>query len=401
MEMPAMSASLRRALEDELAASPDDLATHAAYADLLGEMEDPRGELIVTQMALEDASLDGRERERLLLREAELLRDNTAAVFGKMAPFLKGSSDSFSTRRGWLDALDLGYLSLPLARALRDAPEARLLRVLTIASGHDVRTEPSPDDNAPEHDAHPGLWPLVGSPALANVRVFTLGEDEGDGPDFECSLSTSAAVPLVRSMPRLDELHLFAQTNALTDLFTLPTVKNLRVLKAYHNSQVHRLDVLAANPAFRNLTHLLLHPHALAWHDNGTEDERAGFREEEGYLPLRVVEALVRSPNLPHLTHLQLRLSSLGDAGCQMLVESGIMRRLKGLDLRHGCISDEGARVLIDGHDARQLSWLDLGHNSLSEEMAARVQALGVPCRVDGQHGEGEEDEYLHEGDIE
>src|SRR5262249_33685171 len=153
-------------------------------------------------------------------------------------------------------------------------------------------------------------------------------------------------------------------------------------------------------PAYRNLTHLLLHPHALAWHDNRQEDEAVGFRREQGYLPLRVVEALVRSPNLPHLTHLQLRLSSMGDAGCRSLVESGILRRLKSLDLRHGRITDEGARALLECPDLRNLTWLDLGYNNLSGEMVARIQGLGIPGRVDNQH-EGEGDEYLDEGDIE
>jgi uncharacterized protein (TIGR02996 family) len=396
-----MSTSLRRSLEEELAVSPDDLATHAAYADLLGELDDPRGEFIQTQMALEDDSLDRGQRDELTQREQQLWREHSNRILGGLTPFLHERNVSFKTRRGWLDELRVGNLTLAFARALRDAPEARLLRRLEIGSAHDD-AGPRPDDNAPEDDLYKGAWPLVGSAALANVCVFTLGTDEGDGPKFDYTLSTSAVIPLVRSMPRVEELYLFARFNGLTHLFTLPTVKRLRVLKAYHNSQVCRLDVLAANPAFRHLTHLLLHPHALAWHDNRAEDEHAGFRKEEGYLPLRVVEALVRSPNLTHLTHLQLRLSSMGDAGCEVIVSSGILSRLQGLDLRHGCVTDAGARTLTECHDLRRLSWLDLGYNSLSDEMAERVKGLGVPCRVDQQHGEGdEEDAYLHEGDIE
>src|SRR5262249_53537151 len=162
-------------------------------------------------------------------------------------------------------------------------------------------------------------------------------------------------------------------------LFTLPTLRNLRVLRLYHNAQVHRLELLAANPAFRHLTHLLLHPHALAWHRNRKEDESAGFRREEGYVPLRVVEALVRSPNLPPL---QLRPSTMGAAGCRLLVEPGILRRLEGLDLRHGRITDEGARALLECPDLLRLRCLDLSYNSLSAEMAARVHALPMPGPV-------------------
>src|SRR3954452_4803173 len=85
-----MSASLRRALEDELAASPDDVATHAAYADLLDEMGDVRGEFIQVQLALEDDSLDAAHRKQLSRREAELLRDHADRLLGPLAPHLTG-----------------------------------------------------------------------------------------------------------------------------------------------------------------------------------------------------------------------------------------------------------------------------------------------------------------------
>src|SRR3954462_14408788 len=110
-----MSASLRRALEDELAASPEDLATHAAYADLLDEMDDPRGELIQIQMALEDASLDGAARAELKRREAELLRTHRDRVLGRLAAFLDRRGVSYELRRGWLDELEVGRLMLPFA----------------------------------------------------------------------------------------------------------------------------------------------------------------------------------------------------------------------------------------------------------------------------------------------
>jgi uncharacterized protein (TIGR02996 family) len=42
----------RAALETALFDHPDDLATHMAYADLLREQGDPRGEFIQVQLAL-------------------------------------------------------------------------------------------------------------------------------------------------------------------------------------------------------------------------------------------------------------------------------------------------------------------------------------------------------------
>jgi uncharacterized protein (TIGR02996 family) len=399
--------SLRKALEEELFANPDDLATHAAYADLLGEMGDPRGEFIQVRIALDDPELSPEQRDELLRRELDLWLSNRERWLGPLAPHLLDQEGvTISFRRGWLDTLELARLSLPLARLLRDAPQARLLRHLVIESADDD-SPALPDDDVPEDEYQKGFWPLVGAPCLRNIRVFRVGEDQGD--DHECFrnyLNTPAVASLVRSMPDLEELYIFANSYNLTDIFTLPTLKHLRILKAYHRSQVHRLDVLAANPAFRNLTHLLLHPHALAWHDNRTEDQAAGFRREEGYLPLRVVQALLDSPNLPHLRHLQLRLSSMGDDGCKAIVESGILKRLKSLDLRHGRITDAGARLLVASPDIRSLERLDLGYNALSADGAALVAGLGPGCRAEPRHGdewedEDEEEQYLHEGDYE
>jgi uncharacterized protein (TIGR02996 family) len=398
-----MSASLRRALEEELAASPDDVATHAAYADLLEEMDDPRGEFIQVQMALEDPSLDAAQRQQLTYREGDLLRQHRDRILGRLAPHLQGEGVSHQIRRGWLDRLEIGRLSLPFARALRDAPEARLLSHLAIVSAtlHDV--DPEPSDNAPEDEHYsPGPWPLVGADCLKNLRVLRLGDEEDDYEDFQCSLSSDAVVPLARSAPRLEQLHVFAYCPNLNHLFTLQTLRHLRILRLYHSAQVHRLDLLAGNAAFRDLTHLLLHPHALSWGDNRDEDERQGFVESEGYLPLRVVEPLLRSPNLPHLTHLQFRTSSMGDAGCRAIVDSGILRRLKSLDLRHGCITNEGAWALLECPDLHNLTWLDLSYNSLSDATTARLGAQGIAGRFDHQHGAGdEEDQYLYEGDSE
>src|SRR5262249_26322288 len=56
-------ASLREALEAALTENPDDLAAHMAYADLLSEEGDPRGEFSQVQLALEDESLGSRARK--------------------------------------------------------------------------------------------------------------------------------------------------------------------------------------------------------------------------------------------------------------------------------------------------------------------------------------------------
>jgi uncharacterized protein (TIGR02996 family) len=412
------SRSLHQALEAELAANPDDLATHAAYADLLSEEGDARGEFIQTQVALEDPLLEPAERQRLVQREHQLRASYQERWLGALAPMMMHESGhSFHFRRGWLDAIEIGLISLHHARILREAPQARLLRELAIRSvRYEEGPEIHPDDGVPEGEAHPGLWPLVNSPNLANVRKFTLGNDDGDDyEDYEpCTLNTPAVPLLLRGMPEVEEVRLFARGYSLVEVFALPMLKHLRVLQVYHCSQVYCLDVLANNPAMHHLTHLLCHPHALAWHDNREDDEAAGFREAEGYLPLSVVKPLLHSPHLPHLTHLRLRNSSMGDEGCTEIVRSGILERLKMLDLRHGRITVAGAATLASSPDIGNLELLDLSYNAISPEViedpaefaATLVEEHGIEVLVENQHEESDagperSDEYLHEGDIE
>ena len=103
---------------------------------------------------------------------------------------------------------------------------------------------------------------------------------------------------------------------------------------------------------------------------------------------------------LPALTHLQLRLSNMGDKGVKEIVDSGILKRLKVLDLRHGCITDKGAKLFAGCPDLKNLELLDLGRNALTQEGIEALQATGVKVKVGNQHS-ADSDEYLYDGDIE
>src|SRR5262249_50740785 len=143
--------ALRVALENSLADNPDDLATHMAYADLLIEEGDPRGEFIQVQLALEDPRRPEPERKALRLREAELIGQHQAEWIGDAADLFglaAGVEDlrekyglemmyrradfSFRFTRGWLDRLELPHFSTPVAEALGRSPTIRLLRDLTV-----------------------------------------------------------------------------------------------------------------------------------------------------------------------------------------------------------------------------------------------------------------------------
>jgi uncharacterized protein (TIGR02996 family) len=379
--------SLRDALESALVENPDDLATHCAYADYLQEQGDPRGEFIQLQLALEDPQRSEAERRQLQARARELLQEHHREWLGILADDLLPPDEDLKWAwpwpnhliehqfaRGWLDSLSLRSPTDLLYRAdlgplLCLAPEARLLRKLVLEY----------DDGLVEA--------LLASPFLQNLRVFHLGRSMSGPADFPQVTESPSLPEFAGKLPRIEELRLYARGYEPARLFSLPNLSSLRILQVYYLAERYPLEVLADNPALRNLTHLLLHPHPFV----------------ESCLDLTGVRALVQSPHLRSLTHLQLHCSDLGDVGCTEIVTSGILKRLKVLDLRHGEITDTGARILADCRDLRRLELLDIERNALTQTgIDALRRVLGPALRGDNQQTPEElvQRQYLYEEDF-
>jgi hypothetical protein len=194
-------------------------------------------------------------------------------------------------------------------------------------------------------------------------------------------------------MPRLEELHMLNHTrnNPRFDpsaVFRLG-MPHLRVLRAY-NLFDHATGVLAANASLRSLKQLMFHSHA----DDPCSPQRGP------YLTLSDLRNVLRSEHLQGLTHLEFRLSNLGDEGCAEIVGSGALQRLIVLDLRHGCVTDEGIRHLVGCGDFRNLTWLDVTRNALSAQGVELLTRSGVPFAADAQREAGDT-HWLVEGDWE
>lgn len=426
---PRAVQSTAEALERALAADPDDLTTARIFADYLTEQGDPRGEFMQVQIALEDESLSAAARKKLHTRERELLKEHEKDWLGPLAAvtvdadlvtFWDGGKQgqrapvAHRFSRGWLRRLVFHDLAVGQVRALTQAPQARLLRELiveevayeapvgTTQEYIDSYYEPGPDVPADVNPYEgPALHVLCRCPQLAGVRLFQLGEmvgqvGEQDEEYLNCHTSGELAYHLVKQMPNLEELYLLAHRVDANKIFSLP-LPRLRVLQLYHSNS-YPLDKLAANSSLTNLATLLCHPHAIDF------DE-----EQEGaYIRLPQLRAICRSPHLPALTHLRLRLTDFGDAGAKEIVESGILKRLKVLDLQGGCMTDEGARLLAGCPDLKHLDYLNLSRNALTNAGEQLIAATGVKATVASQHGDasgefgdGDIPEYLFEGDIE
>jgi uncharacterized protein (TIGR02996 family) len=401
--------ALRQALEETLAADPDDLGTHMAYADYLLDHGDPadhdRGEFIQVQLALQDERIPSQERQSLRERERALLESHRAEWFGPLAAHLPGSHRSnedypieIRFARGWLEAVHIQRGDFWTTQALAAAPVARLLRELTIDRAWDdplgmwdderqeVIHAPIPE-GTPQDNGY--LLPLFEAPFLTTLRSLRLGDAPEDSQwMLHARIEGELVARLVERIPRLEELSLFARDVHAAALFRLP-LPHLRILQVYHLHD-HATSVLADNTSLGRLTHLLFHGHATD----------PCYVQPGPYLTLNDLHAVLRSLSLRSLTHLRFRLSDIGDEGCEAIVRSDILKRLHMLDLKHGRITDAGARILASCPDLHNLRQLNLARNALTAQGIRLLEQLGMNLVVDEQHPI-DDLHWLSEGDWE
>lgn len=416
---PKASVSQAEALEAGLLDHPDDLVRWQAYSDYLTEQGDPRGEFMHVQLALEDESLSADARKKLKAAEKKLLAAHEREWLGPLAAFTVDAEteDHYSRgkrakappvkhefERGWPRRLYFYNLTVNQARALAACKDARLLREVcidTLATEGTEGTEaeyadafyaPGPDvpDDVGEYEG-PSLHALCRCPHLAAVRALTLGDPEDQG-----RIGGETVYHLVKQMPRIQDLAVYAHRVDANKLFVLP-MPNLRSLVLF-NSHSYPLDKLAANKSLTNLTTLQCHPHALDY----DEEERGA------YIRLKHLKAVCRSPYLTNLTHLMLRCADFGDEGVKEIIDSGLLARLKVLDLRAGCITDAGAERLAASPHLKKLEFLNLQNNALTKDGVKAIKATGVNADLTSMHREGPPDpesgempEFLYDGDIE
>ena len=150
-----------------------------------------------------------------------------------------------------------------------EPPQARLLHRLIIeGQSYEEPGEYEPGDDIPAGSENPTNQVLLRCPFLTNLRRVSPGRAHGwdllQLPHERRERGRSSWP----ACPRLEELYLLAHRVDMDCLFVLKSLTNLRVLQIYHNYH-YPLEILAANPAFKNLTHLLLYPHALEPGDGG------------------------------------------------------------------------------------------------------------------------------------
>jgi uncharacterized protein (TIGR02996 family) len=299
---PVAISPMQAALEDTLAAHPDDLAAHMAYADWLSEQSETnqqvRGEFIRTQLALEDPTRSPAERRRLQQHERDLLLKHSHGWMGCLgewfnpvaAPFLRFA-------RGWVNSVRIELLHVNLARCLASAPQLRLLRELTILS--DTRGRVSGLD-VPDDLLYPGLAALRWARYFGNVETFTLGDLDGDS-GFRTFPDGLYLQHLLERMPRLRELNV---NSGGVD-------GDLSFFELLAERQLHTLRL-----------------------------ERARLSDEG-------VRRLVRSGLLAHLKVLQMWNARFTDDGARSLARNKAqLRKMALLDVSFNWLTEEGIELL-------------------------------------------------------
>lgn len=339
----------RAVVEAALRENPDDLAGWHAYADLLIEAGDPRGELVRVQLALEDPALDRAARRALQKTEDDLLDEYGREWVGKtLAKLILGTQQyglsrqrEVGFRRGVFAELKHVTLSDKLADALARAKTTGWLETLEVTL---PRTEVD-------------LGRLARAGFVPRLRQFAL-RDQQDSTHAPQHRNLAA---LLARAGRLERLRLTGYDEELNAVFALP-LPHLAELAVADVWRI-RLAPLAANPTLGRLRRLAV---GFPW---------VG---QPPVLHLGDLAAVCRSPRLTGLTVLEFHQSDAGDDGCAVLADSGLLFRLERLSLANGTVTSAGVRVLADALRTRphRLRSLDLSGNPAAA--AALPRDLGV-----------------------
>lgn len=128
----------REALEAALAAEPESVALHSAYADLLIEEGDPRGEFIRLDLLLDDTTLNRNERKILKRRAEEILSMYERKWLGELIMYCEERISEFPEalriewHRGWIAEVEVRSMISNLFSLLSNCPMMKCNQVLRL-----------------------------------------------------------------------------------------------------------------------------------------------------------------------------------------------------------------------------------------------------------------------------
>jgi uncharacterized protein (TIGR02996 family) len=382
----------REALEAALIADPDDVVRHAAYADLLLEQGDPRGEYIRLQLAAED-----RNQPPAKLRELEdlahkLRQQHEREWLGDLWQFTQRPPSAWSVgvpmepnvdvnwRRGWIDGVRIGQLTDELVAAIATNPFTRLLGSFAC----ERNTVPDSGEEMPEQIE---LQPLIDAGRFANLRHFEVGSVEERVAADGWQLDDATEV-----MPKLESVKLCVDSFSESGLFG-GDYPRLHTIDITYNNPRARFPILGFNAGLPSLRKLSLDLVEIMPPRGELGSDREPITESD-------LLCFFQSKYLNALEYLTFRLGEFGDAGMEELLRSGFITRLKGLDLCRCNITDAGAELLAAHPHTPRLEYLHLDNNLLSPIGIDALAAAGHQISTNQMFGPPPRD-YMAEFDAE
>lgn len=399
--------SVEEQLRRQIVESPDDDAPRMAYADLLAERGDPRGELITLQIALEGMDRGDARYPAARARERRLLgahwaewTSTAAALLGKPPSW---TPSVLAMRRGFVHRVAVSGRKLPRRGAELLAAEP-IQAVELLAPKPVWRCEVWPRLREVALRAHDTRWP-------DDLEVSALTALAAD--------SVALGVPHARaiaeqgaSLRRLELSSARPSKSAIRALSEAPALSGLRALVIYggamkrdrlelllgspHLAQLRRLDVgrihdtavecLCAWAGWDGLRELGLHGSlsgaaSVALLRSGALERLeslllGGDRAED---PEALVDALIDA-ELPTLRYLDLRGRRLGAAAAR-LAEAPWLEQLDRLELAHNSLTDEVVAALLGSGKLERLTRLSLHSNRLTDAACTAI-ADGAPPQL-------------------
>ena len=220
--------STRQALEDFLAANPDDIAAHSAYADWLTENGDPRGDYIRLQLALEDKTQPADQLKAMEQAAEKIRKKHEADWLGSFNEFVNPSKWQILThlrrsvdrdlvahfRWGWMHEVAITAPTDQFWASLLASPASRLLQRLTVLV--------VPDADIPD----PTEW-LKYTTKFPALRYLCVNADQFDDDSVDRLIESK----LLQQLRGLDLKHCQITDDGAQALAQEPTVRTLEYLR--------------------------------------------------------------------------------------------------------------------------------------------------------------------------
>ena len=192
--------------------APDELGNYMVYADWLMEQGDPRGQFILSSLAVEDPQTPMWDQTKHQKLATEIRIANWREWLGELSPFFQNHGYFMGFYRGLISSFQIHSLGVPLALSLKNSPHCRMLRGLRINSTQTNQTTIEIDGVRYEADKNYGLQPLFGA-ELGNLRTFEFSSQQAGGDEFGFYVPNrrQTGIPtfqFIRSMSRLQSLTL-------------------------------------------------------------------------------------------------------------------------------------------------------------------------------------------------